>query len=169
VENYRTTLEWFFHDHPYGKGNEHSMFSNASGSWGCGAWFNTKWFQLQWDERTEGANIAVKEIIPIVIAVVLRGHRWKRSRVFAHCENTSLVAVINSHYSKDNRLMQMLRCLFFIEATYQSAEHIAGVRTTLPMTTLELNLPHSCQKLAGVTQLPNPMLPRFTAASTTCK
>ena len=84
----------------HGSSKGYSLFSDVSGSWGCGAWFNTKWFQLQWDERTEGAHIAIKEIIPIIIAAVLWGHQWKGGRVLAHCDNTTVVAVINSATAK---------------------------------------------------------------------
>ena len=54
--------------------------------------------------------------------------------MLVHCDNAAVVAVINSRYSREGQLMQMLRCLFFIEAQHQfrlSAVHIAGVRNDL--------------------------------------
>ena len=50
------------------------------------------------------------------------------------CDNTAVVSSINSRYCKDPLLMQLLRCLFFLEAQYQfklKAEHIPGVHNVL--------------------------------------
>ncbi len=113
---------------------EHVLTSDASGHWGCGAWYLSKWFQLQWSERTAHLHIAAKELIPIVIAAVIWGTAWKGGRVVARCDNAAVVAVVNSRYSRDAHLMQMLRCLFFIEAHFQfqmEATHIPGTENIL--------------------------------------
>ena len=36
----------------------HHMFSDASGSFGCGAWWNGRWFQLNWPENCKLGSIA---------------------------------------------------------------------------------------------------------------
>ena len=36
--------------------------------------------------------------------------------VIAQCDNAAVVAVFNSRYSKDKRMMHLLRCVFFAEA-----------------------------------------------------
>ena len=113
---------------------EFHLFSDASGSWGCGAWHDSKWFQLKWDERTQQSDISVKELLPVIIAAAIWGDSWKGGRVQAHCDNMAVVTVLNSRYSKDGQLMQLLRCLFFLEAHYQfkiSSTHIAGVENDL--------------------------------------
>ena len=92
VEHFRTSLEWIIHS----GSPEHHMFSDASGSWGCGAWHGTKWFQLKWDSRTHNACIAVKELVPIIIGAVIWGKNWKGGRVLTHCDNSAVVSVINS-------------------------------------------------------------------------
>ena len=92
---------------------EHRVTSDASGLWGCGAWYNEKWFQLAWDSSTKELHIAVKEMIPIIIALVIWGAKWTKGRVIAQCDNEAVVAIINSRYSSGKYLMQMLRCLFF--------------------------------------------------------
>lgn len=110
---------------------EFTVTSDASGSWGCGAWFGNKWFQAAWDDQSHDLNIAVKEMIPIIIASIVWGHNWKGGRVVAYCDNAAVVSVLNSRGSKEKSLMQMLRCLFFIEAHLQfsiSSAHIPGVR-----------------------------------------
>ena len=65
---YSSTLE-----HP-----EVSLWSDALGSWGCGAVWNDRWFQLSWQEvpEFEKAPIAAKELFPIVLAAALWGKEW---------------------------------------------------------------------------------------------
>ena len=111
-----------------------TLTSDASGSWGCGAWHDQKWFQLQWDATNSQLHIAAKELIPIIVAATIWGHLWLGSRVITHGDNSAVVSIINSRYCKDTCLMQMLRCLFFIEAHFQcqvSAVHVPGVCNNL--------------------------------------
>lgn len=113
----------------HSQSKEATITSDASGSWGCGAFSGSKWFQLKWDSKTQLWHIAAKELIPIIIAAVIWGNQWKGSRVLARCDNEAVVAVINKRYCQDKHLMQMLRCLFFIEARFQFktiATHIPG-------------------------------------------
>ena len=113
---------------------EVSVTSDASGSWGCGAWYGNKWFQLEWNRDSQSLDISAKELIPILIAAVVWGDSWQGCKVKAHCDNQAVVAVLNSRYSKDQVLMQMLRCLFFIEAKRQfklTAVHVPGVHNDL--------------------------------------
>lgn len=113
---------------------EHVLTSDASGHWGCGAWREAAWFQLPWDNTTAHLNIASKELVPIIIAAVLWGGKWRGGRLTAHCDNSAVVAVINSRSSKDPSIMQMLRCLFFIEAHHQFevvSRHIPGAENNL--------------------------------------
>ena len=113
---------------------EVALTSDASGAWGCGAWHGERWFQLEWDTHTQALHIAAKELIPIMVAAIVWGKGWKGCRVVANCDNSAVVAVLNSRYCQDSPLMQMLRCLFFIEAKGQlsiSAVHLPGVHNEL--------------------------------------
>ena len=93
--------------------------SDASGSWGCGAWCDHRWFQLQWDQQSRDKQIAVKELLPVIIASAIWGHEWAGRRVVSNCDNQAVVAVLNSRDSREKDLMQLLRCLFFLEAHFQ--------------------------------------------------
>ena len=107
-----------------------TITSDASGSWGCGAWCDKLWFQLEWVNDIYQKHIAVKELIPILIAAFVWGPLLHGKRVTSNCDNSAVVSVLNSRYSRDRDLMQLLRCLFFLEASYQfylSANHIPGV------------------------------------------
>ncbi len=111
-----------------------TLTSDASGQWGCGAWHNTQWFQLARDQRTQDWHIAAKELIPIVIAAVIWGEQLKGKRVLAQCDNTAVVAVLNTRYAKDVVLMRILRCLFVVQAHFQfslTLTHIPGVHNVL--------------------------------------
>lgn len=113
---------------------EVTMVSDASGVWGCGAWSENSWFQMEWDEASREKNISVKELLPIIIAAVVWGPQWKGKSVCARCDNKAVVDVLRSRTSKEKDLMQLLRCLFFLEACHQfqlSSEHIAGVDNEL--------------------------------------
>lgn len=108
---------------------EVTVTSDASGSWGCGAWCNSHWFQLEWEASSASRSIAVKELIPILIAATIWGPEWRGKRVCSLCDNSAVVAVLKSRSCKDKALMQLLRCLFFLEAVFQfqlSSSHIPG-------------------------------------------
>ena len=106
----------------------------ASGSWGCGEWSGSAWFQLQWDQPTSLKQIATKELIPIIIAAVVWGHTWTGNQVQSLCDNEAVVTVINSRSSREQDIMQLLRCLFFLESHFQFyliARHLLGLANTL--------------------------------------
>ena len=57
------------------------MFSDASGSFGCGA-FDTRQggFQFQWRDKWANRNIATKEMVPVVVVAALWGESWGATR-----------------------------------------------------------------------------------------
>ena len=100
-------------------GIENPMFtvtSDASGSWGYGAHSSNQWFQLQWNEAAASKSIANLELIPILISGLIWGRQWAGKYVCCRCDNQSVVDIVQSRYSRDDDLMQLLRSLFFIEA-----------------------------------------------------
>lgn len=119
------------------------IWTDASGSYGCGAIAPhlRQWIQLRWPGHSHtGFNprdqsILWKELIPIVIACAVWAKHWRGLRVTVHCDNTGTVAVVNAGYSREHNIMHLLRCLFFIRATYQFslyATHIAGTAGQMP-------------------------------------
>ena len=105
------------------------MVSNASGSWGCGAFTETRWFQVQWPENCRGQSITFKELFPIVLALVVWGRQWRGSHLHCRCDNQAVVHTLASRYSHNSNVMHLLRCMFFLEACYDShisASHIVG-------------------------------------------
>ena len=58
--------------------------TDASGTWGCGAVWESHWMTVpwKWSERTKQVvNIAVLELIPIVLAAEAWGSNWSRLRI----------------------------------------------------------------------------------------
>ena len=108
------------------------IWSDASGGWGCGALWGDQWFQLEWSQFYDfaSASIAVKELLPIVVAAAVWGHLWRGKVVLCHCDNLAVVSAVCGGYCKDPSMAQMLRCLFFVEAKLEltlSAAHVPGV------------------------------------------
>jgi len=111
-----------------------SVFSDASGNWGCGAYSGSQWFQLPWTGKVVEQQIAVKELIPVVVAAVVWGKQWKGLDVKCHSDNQAVVAVMQTRTSRDPNIMHLLRCLSFMEARFEfylSAEYIPGSQNDL--------------------------------------
>ena len=78
--------------------------------------------------------IAVKEMIPIIASCVGWGRDWRGKHIVTKSDNESRVHVIKHHSCKDETLMHMLHCLFFIEVHFGStlvAEHTPGAHNEL--------------------------------------
>ena len=105
--------------------------SDASGSWGCGSFDNTsgQWFQLGWPDTWQAVNIAVKELLPIVLSAGLWGYGFKGTTVTFQSDNQAVVSALTTRSVRHPHLMHLLRCLFFFEEHFQfdhRATHIPG-------------------------------------------
>ena len=106
-----------------------TFVSDASGSWGCAAVHQSHWFQYKWTELSTNKDITWKELLPVLVATVLWGRGWKGMHVLAYCDNEPVVSLLHTRSSPQKHIMQLLQCLFFIEATFDfslQATHIAG-------------------------------------------
>ena len=107
------------------------VFSDASSSFGCGAvcYEFGQWFQLQWPLSWTNVNIAVKEMVPVVVAAAVWGPQLTGNHVCFHSDNEAVVCILKRCSVKDRCISQLLRCLFFYSAYYNfqySAVHIPG-------------------------------------------
>ena len=110
-----------------------SIFTDASGGWGCGATDGELWFQCAWEEHWQEVNIATKELVPIILAVGTWGRRWAHCHVRFRSDNMAVVEILKARTSKDATIMHLLRCLHFLCAAFSiriSATHIPGVDNT---------------------------------------
>ena len=107
----------------------HHLFTDASGSWGCGAWSLPLWLQVSWQDFPPLNSIAIKELFPIVLACAVWGPRWQGSSILCHCDNTAAVHQTNTLHARDPQASHLLRCLAYFQALFDiriRAVHIAG-------------------------------------------
>ena len=75
-----------------------SVFSDASGVWGCGAYITLKWFSLKWCSRLQPLPI---ELIPVVLADATWDNHWSGKTVLFRVDNMTVVEAINASICKD--------------------------------------------------------------------
>ena len=108
--------------------------SDASGNWGCGAWSQESWLQYQWPHEALQRHISFKELFALLLAAITWGSRWKGARVQWCCDNQAAVRAVSSRSCRDQPMMHLIRCLFFIEAWHQFetvASYLPGHLNTL--------------------------------------
>ena len=140
---------------------DHHLISDASGRFGCGAFWDCQWLQYQWPDGLESWSIAVKELVPIVMACALWGRKWQGSSILIHCDNEAVVSVVNAGCARETNLMHLLRCIFFVAAQFEltlTAAHIPGKDNTAADAISRNNLPlfHSQVPLAAREPSPIP-------------
>ena len=147
---------------------QHSVTSDASGSWGCGAFSGQQWFQIAWSNYPQtdliDQSIAVKEMLPIIVACFLWGYQWAGEHVGIGCDNEAVVHVLGKRSCKDECLMHLLRCLFFIEAHFGfsiSAVHIPGRHNQLADALSRNNTFLFLSKVPEASRSPTPVPPEL--------
>ena len=166
---FRSDLQWWASFLPGWNGRAilpqtdptHAVTSDASGRWGCGAVSDAgEYFQVQWPESWAQVNIAVKEMVPVVIAVAIWGQKWSKCTVMVRSDNMSVVYALSSGTAKDPQLMHLLRCLHFFSARYQTAiraTHVAGILNTAADALSRNNLPLFFQCTPQAASVPCPV------------
>ena len=144
------------------------LYSDASGLFGCGAYSVelASWFQLEWPHTWMDIGIAAKELVPIVLAAAMWGPHWSGNHVCFHCDNASVVTILQSRSARHPLLTDLLRCLFFYAAVYHfhfSSSHIPGVHNTVAYAISRWGSPSWMQQF--ICSLPRPSLPTQPAAT----
>ncbi len=106
-----------------------TVFTDASGR-GCGGQWGDEWFQFEWPREWAEKSIALKELVPVVMACAMWGRQWGQRWVRIRTDNRSVVDVMHSYSSQDSDIMHLLRCALFIAACQLRVEHIPGVLNT---------------------------------------
>ena len=141
-----------------------SLTSDASGHWGCGAWTQQSWFQFEWPDAARSHHISFKELFAVLLACVLWGKRWRGARTRCWCDNQAAVHCINKRSCRDPSLMNLLRCLSFIEALYQfelTASYIPGALNSLADDLSRNSLSSFLRKALQVDGTPTPIPPQL--------
>ena len=93
-----------------------SIYTNASGSWGCGGIFRDKWFQYAWTAEWLEIGIMTKELLPIVISCAVWGPAIYQKSIEVQCNNTGAVSAINKGFTREKS-----QCTYC--AAYGSLQH----------------------------------------------
>ena len=110
------------------------LYTDASGALGFGAAFGDQWCYGEWPESWKSYNIAVLEFYPIVLSVLLWGHRMKNKGVLFFTNNEALVHVINKISCWDPLLMSFVRKLVLSCLKHNilfRARHVPGIHNNL--------------------------------------
>eukprot|EP00794_Sanderia_malayensis_P000850 gene850-biopygen113 len=111
-----------------------SISSDAAGSLGFAAINGLAWFAQPWPKGCENLSIAVKELIPIVLAAYVWGPTWSRLHVLFKCDNMAVVECLSRGLCKDRHLALLLRDLSIQAILHSfsfSAIHVPGAVNTL--------------------------------------
>lgn len=108
-----------------------AVFSTDACLSGCGGISDHEFFHCEFPPSvmSRGLDINGLELLTVVIACKLWGHRWSRLRILVYCDNQATVAVINSHKSRNSFLNDCLRELWLLAAIHDfelRAVHLEG-------------------------------------------
>ena len=117
---------------------DEEVWTDASGGWGYGACWHTQWLSVPWSVTLQDAgresigedSIAVRELVPVVVAAASWGDSWHGKFIQFNSDNSAVVEMLNKRYSSKVMLMHLLRCLVFFAAKYSfwfCAQHVPGV------------------------------------------
>lgn len=91
---------------------EDVMYTDASGSVGFGGVLGKEWFQADWsDDWWHQKNIALLELVPVYIGVVLCHEKLSNKTLAVFTDNNALVAMIQTFYSRDKGINNLLKAL----------------------------------------------------------
>ena len=113
-----------------------NLFTDAAGSLGFGIFFQNKWSAGQWPRQIQdaGFDITFKELFPIVLALELWGQELSNQKVIFHCDNMSVVNIINKQSSRSKPVMCLVRKLVLsclVHNIVFKAKHIEGSKNII--------------------------------------
>ena len=74
-------------------------------------WQDMQWFQGYWRISWQAFSIAVKELYPIVLALILWSHVLADKRLLVLCDDEAVVHVINNQTCKEQNIMSLIRTM----------------------------------------------------------
>ena len=112
--------------------------TDAAGTIGIGAFFGGSWFALKWEAlglgpllqpATAGDSMALRELIPVVLAVACWIEKFKNSSVFVDCDNQSVVGCIRKMCSPVPTIALLLRSLSLLLLRNNVDLHVQYIAT----------------------------------------
>ena len=104
---------------------------------GCGGVCEDEFFQSEFPVgiAESACHISALEMLTVVVAVRIWGHRLGRAKIKVYCDNEATVHVVNSGKTRDPFMQCCLRELCYVTAKAQCvirAVHLPGVKNRLP-------------------------------------
>ena len=110
-----------FYDDQWSTAAELEFWSDALDT-SMGAYFQGAWIY----QAFEGPHLALaensinwRELYAVVTAIATWADRLSGKRVIIHCDNSSIVQIINKGSSRNANIMQLVRILFFYVCSVQ--------------------------------------------------
>ena len=112
------------------------LFTDASGSTGCGGVFGSDWFQILWPPwlLESKPSIALLELLPVLVACVVWGKYWQTKRILFHSDNLSVVTMWSKMSSPNVAIMNIIRRIHFAAAQNNFTlriSHISGTNNSI--------------------------------------
>ena len=120
----------------------------------CGTVQDLHWLQLEWPPSLQLISIAVKKLIPVVLAMATFRRSWPGIYNQFVVDNEAVVSILNSIYCSDVHMIHLVRLLMFFAAKFDfwfSAIHIQTPRQmlSLEITLINFSMKHYCAQSSG--------------------
>lgn len=108
------------------------LYTDASGTHGCGAYYSGEWFHYPWQPHQQLSpitSIQWQELFAILAATLTWGHHWNQKRIRFYCDNKTIVEGWQNMSSKHPRLLTLFRTLFLHAARHNftiTFKHLPG-------------------------------------------
>ena len=101
-----------------------SFYTDASKNerLGFGGWYNSEWFAQKWDQSficSEDPSIAYLDLFALTCGFLLWANQFRNRRILVHCDNQSVVQMVNNTTSSCKSCMVLIR-LIVMESMVQN-------------------------------------------------
>lgn len=114
------------------------LFTDAASSVGFGAYFKGRWcsglWPSSWVEKGWVRNMALLELFPILVSVVIWGEEFRDKKICFHCDNLGVVFAINQLSASSPPVVKVLQHLVLECLSWNIwvvAKHVPGVCNTI--------------------------------------
>ena len=133
-----------------------NLYTDSSGSLGCGGFCDSAWFSQKWDESfllKHRPSIEYLELYAVTVAVMLWIHKFQNRKVALFCDNMSVVHMLNNTTSSCKNCMILIRIIVLLSLKYNvrvSAKHVTTKANKISDLLSRLKI-SSFRKLTGNT------------------
>ena len=111
------------------------VIATDASSVGFGGTFGNEYFRGRFPKELQGSNIAVLELLAVMVALKIWGEQLQGMYFWVHVDNEAVSTILNTGASRHIGLQDILREVAYIAATNQfviRARHIMGITNRIP-------------------------------------